>query len=236
MSASPPPGDLADRTRRYEALYAGAWADLARLRADPRLAPWLLPEATPVLAYGAWQTARLTTAALNPSEDEFQTRDAPRRPLPAAHQRLLHWPADGHLTPARLAEARRRAEGYFTLGQAYATWFGRYRGLLAGLDLPFERGLACQTNYGSPFTTVVGWGAVRPAAVRTRLAADGAPRWRHLLDLLPCLEIILGQGRAGAASRRSSASPRTRGCPCPPRSTRKGARPPGRAPICSITP
>src|SRR5690349_20575568 len=84
-----------DPVARFEALYAHAWADLARLRGTPPAAAWLLPEATPVLAYGAWQTARIATAALNPSEDEFQTRETPRRALPPERQRLLHWPADG---------------------------------------------------------------------------------------------------------------------------------------------
>ncbi len=191
-----PSGDTApgDPGARFEALYAQAWADLARLRDTPPAAPWLLPEATPVLAYGAWQTARIATAALNPSEDEFQTREAPRRALPPERQRLLHWPADGCLTPARLAEARRLAEGYFTRGQAYWTWFGRYRGLLDALGMPFESGLACQTNYGSPYTTVVGWGAVRSTACRTLLARHGGPVWRALLELMPHLQIVLGQG------------------------------------------
>jgi hypothetical protein len=193
---SSPSGDSipGDPVARFEALYAQAWADLVRLRGTPPAAAWLLPEATPVLAYGAWQTARIATAALNPSEDEFQTRDTPRRTLPPERHRLLHWPADDQLTPARLAEARRLAESYFTRGQAYWTWFGRYRGLLDSLGMPFESGLACQTNYGSPFTTVVGWGAVRSAACRTLLARHGAPVWRALLDLMPHLQIVLGQG------------------------------------------
>ena len=178
----------------YEALYREAWADLARLRAVPPTAAWLLPEATPVLAYGAWQTARVALAALNPSEDEFQTRDQPRRPLPPDRRRLLPWPTDGRLTPARLAAARAHAEGYFTAGRAYWAWFGRYRGLLDGLALSFEQGQVCQTNYGSPFTTRVGWGAVGSAACRGVLARHGGPLWRRLLDLLPHLEIVLGQG------------------------------------------
>jgi hypothetical protein len=190
------PGDtaLGDPIARFEALYAQAWADLARLRCTPLAAAWLLPEATPVLAYGAWQTAHIATAALNPSEDEFQTRDTPRQALPPERRRLLHWPADGRLTPARLAEARRLAEGYFTRGQAYWTWFGRYRGLLDALGTPFESALACQTNYGSPYTTAVGWGAVRAVACRTMLARHGGPVWRALLDLMPHLRIVLGQG------------------------------------------
>src|SRR6478672_1446603 len=89
-----PSGDSisGDPVTGFEALYAQAWADLARLRGTPAAAAWLLPEATPVLAYGAWQTARIATAALNPSEDEFQTRETPRRALPPERQRLLHWP------------------------------------------------------------------------------------------------------------------------------------------------
>jgi hypothetical protein len=185
---------LARAGAAYDALYADAWAELARLRADPRIGPWLLPEATPVLAYGAWQTARVVTAALNPSEDEFQTRGPRRMALPPEQRRLLHWPADGLLTPARLREARRLAEGYFQLGNAYWTWFGRYRGLLDALGTPFADGLACQINYGSPYTTVVGWGAVGSAACRAQLAAAGGPLWCRVLDLLPRLELIVGQG------------------------------------------
>jgi len=183
-----------DPSIAYEALYASAWADLVRLRQAAPTRDWLLPEATPVLAYGAWATARIVVAALNPSEDEFQTRDQPRRALPADRQRLLPWPADGQLTPARLAEARRLAEGYFRLGHAYWAWFGRYRPLLAALGWTFEAGHACGTNWASPYTTMVGWGAVRSAAARRVLAAQGGPLWRHLLDALPQVEIVLGQG------------------------------------------
>ncbi len=179
--------------RAYEALYVETWTTLARLRAAPPTADWLVPESTPILAFGAWQTARVVTAALNPSEDEFLTPERPRRPLPPDARRLLHWPADGQLTLARLREARRRAEAYFVAGQAYTRWFGRYVGLLEALDAPFAGGRACQTNYGSPFTTRVGWGAV-PPRIRAALAADGAALWRRLLDLLPCLEIVVGQG------------------------------------------
>ncbi|HUS16347.1 MAG TPA: hypothetical protein VM536_15220 [Chloroflexia bacterium] len=183
-----------DSVAGYEALYAEAWAGLSRLRTDPLTGPWLLAEATPVLAYGSWQTARVVTAALNPSEDEFQSRGPLRTALPPGQQRLLHWPEDGRLTPARLRAARRLMEGYFQLGHAYWTWFGRYRGLLEALGTPFTSGLACQTNYGSPYTTVVGWGAVRSTAARARLAAEGGLLWRRLLELLPQLDLVVGQG------------------------------------------
>ncbi len=185
---------MSDANAAYETLYACAWADLVRLRQAAPTAAWLLPEATPVLAYGEWATARLVVAALNPSEDEFQTRDRPRRPLPPDRQRLLPWPADKQLTPARLAEARRRAEGYFRLGHAYWAWFGRYRPLPAALGWSFEDGQACATNWASPYTTTVGWGAVRSAAARCVLAAHGGPLWRQLLEILPQVEIVLGQG------------------------------------------
>ncbi len=185
---------MSDSSAAYEALYSRAWADLTELRQCTPTADWLLPEATPVLAYGAWATARIVVAALNPSEDEFQTRDQPRRPLPPDQQRLLPWPADRQLTPNRLAEARRRAEGYFRLGHAYWVWFGRYRPLLAALGWSFEEGLACGTNWASPYTTRVGWGAVRSTAARRVLAAQGGPLWRQLLEVLPQVEIVLGQG------------------------------------------
>jgi hypothetical protein len=177
----------------FEALYREAWADLARFRQEPPTAAWLLPEATPVLAFGAWQTARVATAALNPSEIEFMLPGTPARPLPPHMQRFLHWPADEQLTPARLAEARRRAEGYFTLGHAYTGWFSGYQGLLDALEAPFQRGLACHTDYNSPFATVVGWGHT-DGACRAALARHGGPFWRRLLDLLPALELIVGQG------------------------------------------
>ncbi|MGI8588266.1 MAG: hypothetical protein ACR2M0_11360 [Chloroflexia bacterium] len=178
----------------FEALYAEAWEELARLRLEPGTRDWLLSEATPVLAFGDWRNARVATAALNPSEDEFQTAGSPRRELPPDRRRFLHWPQDGELTPNRLAEARRLAEGYFMLGNAYSRWFGRWRGLLEALGATYESGLACQTNYGSPFTTVVGWGAVRSAACRTQLAESGGPIWRRMLELMPKLEIVVGQG------------------------------------------
>ena len=59
---------------------------MARLRGTPPVADWPLPETTAVLADGAWQTARIATAALNLSEDGFQTRNTPRRALPPERQ------------------------------------------------------------------------------------------------------------------------------------------------------
>ena len=95
---------------QWEAVFREAWA---RLAVDRAKLSDMEPEGTPVLAFGRWQTARVVTAGLNPSEIEFRTPNG--APLTAAGQRFLHWPADGMLTEERLARARQRAEGYFSL-------------------------------------------------------------------------------------------------------------------------
>lgn len=68
-------------------LYVEAWE---RLRIDRAVCAEIDGEATPVVVFGQWQTARVVTAGLNPSEAEF--RDKTGVPLQAERQRFLHWP------------------------------------------------------------------------------------------------------------------------------------------------
>jgi hypothetical protein len=66
-------------------LYREAWQQLS---ADRQALAEIEREATPVLVFGQWQTSRLATAGLNPSEIEF--RDRFGQPLAGSKQRFLH--------------------------------------------------------------------------------------------------------------------------------------------------
>jgi hypothetical protein len=174
-------------------LYRTTWE---RLRIDRERCPDIDPECTPVLVFGNWRSARIATAGLNPSEDEFWTKPtftAERQPLRDMRQRFLHW-GDGTLTDDRLREAFRRMEGYFTLGNAYSLWFDRYQAFLNALGTPFESGLACHTDYVSPFATKVGISKCCPAT-RRLLPEFGEQVWLNALDNCPCLEVVFGHGR-----------------------------------------
>jgi len=104
----------------------------------------------------------------------------------------LHWPDDGRLTERRLKEALRRATGYFELGKAYE-WFERYGEFLEAMRTPFKKGLACHTDYVSPFTTIKGISKCKKAQKAFR--AIGAGYWMEVLELCPRAQLIFGHGR-----------------------------------------
>ena len=155
--------------------------------------PWLLKCATPILAFGQWQTALIATAGLNPSEREFLDRQG--RELARPERRFLHRTSTdgGEPSACTLAEARRLAEGYFGLGNAYWEWFRGFKPLLEELGCGFESGCACHTDYISPFATVEGIGKA-PASVMKTLRHDGLERWKNVVELMPELRVVLGIG------------------------------------------
>ena len=172
-------------------LYRRAWQDLRRLRVS---CPEVEPESTPVLAFGRFDKARVITAGLNPSEDEFlaPANGRVKTPLLGSRQRFLHWPDDGRLTDARLNEALRRATGYFELGNDYE-WFNRYGEFLEALRTPFKTGLACHTDYVSPFTTIKGISKCKEAQKAFR--EIGTHYWTEVLELCPRAQVLFGHGR-----------------------------------------
>ena len=174
-------------------LYIRAWE---RLREERHHLSDIDREATPVLFFGRWDAARVATAGLNPSEDEFRAKtstDAHKAPLRGAQQRFLHWD-DGELTPARLEEALRRACGYFELGNAYSRWFGQYSEFLESLGAPFSTGTACHTDYVSPFATKTGLSKCS-GTTRVKLQEFGEPAWVEVLTKCTHVEVLFGHGR-----------------------------------------
>jgi len=85
-------------------------------------------------------------------------------------------------------------EGYFTLGNAYSLWFDRYKAFLNALAMPFESGLACHTDYVSPFATKVGISKCC-AATQRLLPEFGERVWLDVLANCPNLEVVFGHGR-----------------------------------------
>lgn len=155
-------------------------------------------ECTPVLAFGQWRSARIVTAGLNPSEDEFRDKtqlvNGKKIPLEGKRQRFLHWPKDGLLTETLKEEAFRKADGYFNLGNAYDRWFGAYTEFLSAMEMTFTAGKPCHTDYVSPFATVQGLSKCNRTTI-ANLEFLGFPYWIRMLELCPCLEIIFGHGR-----------------------------------------
>lgn len=180
----------------FESLYAQAWEELRELR---KSCPEVDREATPILAFGQWSTARVVTAGLNPSEDEFRDKsqvgpDGLKTPLKGTRQRFLHWPKAGLLTRELREEAFRRAEGYFKLGNAYEVWFSAYNEFLSAMGATFVSGNTCHTDYVSPFATVKGVSNCGPTTI-ARLELTGFHYWVRVLELCPCIEVIFGHGR-----------------------------------------
>ncbi|MGD0139755.1 MAG: hypothetical protein ABSD28_12830 [Tepidisphaeraceae bacterium] len=180
--------------RDMQELYKKAWEELRLLRescAD------IEPECTPVLAFGRWETARVVTAGLNPSEDEFRDKNhkttaGMKAPLEPSRQRFLHW-ENGELTANRITEAFRRSDRYFELGNAYSQWFEKYTPFLEFVGASFEEGTACHTDYVSPFATKCGISKCNPDTQR-QLPLTGEEYWLDVLNCCPCVEIVFGHG------------------------------------------
>lgn len=171
-------------------LYKQSWE---RLRHDRLTCEEIDREATPVLFFGSYKTARVATVGLNPSEDEFRAKNSRRTPLLGDAQRFVHWPADGRLADDLLDEAFRRMEGYFVLGKAYRQWFEGYDSFLSALGATFEDGLSCHTDLCSPFATRTG---ISQCSRRTRslLRQYGPTAWVEVLSRIPFVEVVFGHG------------------------------------------
>lgn len=169
-------------------LYREAWQQLS---IDRQVLTEIERAAMPVLFFGQWQTSRVVTAGLNPSEIEF--RDRRGQPLLGSAQRFLHWPEDGQLTEERLQVARERAEQYFTLGNAYTRWFDRYSSFLAGAGVSFKDGTACHTDYLSPFATYNGISKCS-RKIQKQLPVYGHRLWVRVLEAMPQIQIMFGHG------------------------------------------
>jgi hypothetical protein len=150
------------------------------------------PEFTPVLVFGRSMTARVATAGLNPSESEFL--DEAKKPFRGDRQRFLHW-KPGDLTEGLIAEAFRRSEGYFNLGNAYGKWFDLHDEFLEALRHTFATGEACHTDYVSPFVTSGGISNFEHIHGKRALGQQGLRYWVQVLGLCPHVEVIFGHGR-----------------------------------------
>lgn len=177
----------------YDDLYRASWQAQSQFLRDGIIGPSLLWCATPVLAFGRWQTAQVVTAGLNPSEREFL--DEGNRELDARARRFLHRTGSGEEDPSdfQIAEARALAEQYFELGNAYTGWFDGFKPLLDELGCSYDSGRACHTDYRSPFATAAGLGKVAPS-VQQALAKDGLARWKAILELTSECRVVLGIG------------------------------------------
>jgi hypothetical protein len=180
---------MSSNVRDYEELYREAWE---RLKNDRQGHAEIDDQATPILSFGDWQRAVVLTVGLNPSEREFRNKNGDC--LPEQGRRFLHWPKDGELTPRLLSEAREMAEGYFTRGNAYLEWFGKYFHFLGALGVSFVEGTACHSDCASPFATRTGIGNCKAGAQRL-LSNFGYGFWIKCLDVFPETRIVFGHGR-----------------------------------------
>ncbi len=147
-------------------------------------------EATPILVFGQFKSARIVTVGLNPSEREFRESS---KPLKGDKQRFLHWPRDGQLTSDLRKMAFERMTNYFTRGQAYSRWFDRYSPLLCSLSACYKSGTACHTDVISPFATARGINRCKGSNVRY-LKKFGRPMWLEVMKKIPHAELVFGCG------------------------------------------
>ncbi len=176
-------------------LYRESWATQSGLFG--RLP--LLECATPVPCFGRWDTARVATAGMNPSEREFLDENGSE--LAPDERRFLHRRnSAADCTDDDIADARRLAEGYFELGNYYEGWFDKLEPFLDELGLSFAEGQACHTDYVSPFATNSGIGGFA-SDLAQELAREygGIETWRRTLAMMPGLEMIVGFGAAWRA-------------------------------------
>jgi hypothetical protein len=179
----------------FEDVFREGWQVQNRLLAAPLTREWLLPIATPVLVFGRWQRAEVATVGINPFDREFLNN---QRMAPLQIRRFLHRRAEDPVIPTQemIATARGMMESYFETGTAYADWFRGFDPFLTGLARPFNSGLACHTDYLSPFATNLGARArTIPPTVRDSLLKDGLVFWWKVLGLMPNLRTVVGMGK-----------------------------------------
>lgn len=156
--------------------------------------------ATPVLAFGRWQDAEVTTVGINPSKFEFLDKDRPLNQagwdfaeLVVDERRFLHRRANytEDLTQEMVRDARDLAERYFERGKEYVGWFRGFGPLLGALESRFNTGLSCHTDYLSPFATSR---KPLPKDVKSRLCAHGLACWVEVLKCMTNLRVVIGLG------------------------------------------
>ncbi len=174
----------------YDKIWDRLKSDRVQLKED------IDQEATPILVFGQFNSARIVTVGMNPSEREF--RDKPSgtiygSPLTGDQQRFLHWPRDGELTSDLRELAFERMTKYFTRGRAYTHWFDKYSPLLRSLSADYGSGTACHTDVISPFATARGVGSCERSKVSC-LKKFGGPLWLGVMEKIPHAELIFGCG------------------------------------------
>jgi len=146
-----------------------------------RVAGWscCVTPAAPILFFGdlhAYRDAplRVLTVGLNPSLHEFPA-DEPFRRFPLLESRFDR-------KPSRYLDAM---SAYFRT-DPYRGWFSTFEPLLNGMEASYYEGgtsTALHTDICSPIATNPTWSGLGEA-VRSDLAADGAPLWHMLLEAL----------------------------------------------------
>lgn len=172
-------------------LYMESWKELIRLRKD--FNDILESECTPVLYFGNIKEAKVITAGLNPSENEFRENDVP---LVGNKRRFLHFSEsnNGEIGTDLITEALLRSEQYFNKNP-YQKWFNKYDSFLEGLECSFKNGSVCHTDYYSPFATVKGLSEIDPTISSQQLLKFGLITWKEILKSAPNVEVIFGHGQ-----------------------------------------
>jgi hypothetical protein len=132
----------------------------------------VVPNSTPVVAFGNPETARVATLGLNPSRQEFL--DTKGNPLVGADQRFETLVSIGYPSLARapLSAVERVFHGcrdYFHR-KPYTRWFNQLEAVLQRLGRSYYDGSACHLDISQWATDPV-WGRLDPA-IRARLARE----------------------------------------------------------------
>ena len=120
----------------------------ARIRQAIPQTHYVVPDSTPVVAFGDVRNATVATLGLNPSRNEFQDRHG--NLLSGAQQRLETYPSLGvaslaNATEDTIARVFERCNSYFAY-QPYWAWFGKIEPILNAINTSYKDGTACHLD------------------------------------------------------------------------------------------
>lgn len=142
----------------------------ARLRQPIPAGHYVVPDSTPVVAFGDVRSATVATLGLNPSRNEFQDRQG--NLLSGARQRLETLSSLGisslvDASDDKVAQVFQSCNSYFA-NQPYWTWFGQLEPMLNAINTSYKTGTACHLDLVQWATNPV-WARIPSQVVREQL-------------------------------------------------------------------
>lgn len=147
---------------------------IAKRLAQAHSTPKAVVDATPVLGFGDFLNARVATLGLNPSQQEFLSRNGNLLAPPLARLETLRTLELAELKDASSADYQKILDGclsYFNGPNKY-NWFARFEPILSALNVSYKSGTACHLDLFQTATKPV-WSGLEKADRLHYIKAEG---------------------------------------------------------------